>query len=237
MTTNLSPSPVHDLQSFWDDTSDGKLRRKSQRSPPKRKLPTNRDASQFQPQFQENTPPNSPDSEDGGDESFKESTLTYITSPTGRRALEMAPLTPPPKASSPVRERSWDVSGANSILHASWPRPPSSIPSSPGPSPTSSTYSNNGHGHRGPPSPIPSLTPSSSSKRMDFNHSRPFQDSGIPTPITPSPPRVPPKSVLKHVIKRTSGGSMRSMDSSREGNYGLRPEDVIYMTVVKEISS
>ena len=222
-------SPVHLLPSFWDDASDAKLHRQIQRSPPKRKSVL---------KLNEYSPPSSPEA----DRSFKEDTLTYVGSPAGRRALDIEAPTPPPDMDIPPRpevpalrdsgisqEVTTSVNGS-SIIDASWPRPPSANPSSP--SSTLSTYS-----MLSPNSNVHRSFGSTFHEDIDPIHLRdvPFRGSDVPAspPSTPTPGR----SILKQVKKRTSGGSIRRTADTREGNYGLRPEDVIYMTVVKEISA
>jgi hypothetical protein len=223
-------SPVH-LPSFWDDASDAKLHRQSQRSPPKRKDVKPEDYS----------PPNSPDV----DNSFKQATLMYVGSPAGRRALDVettdlpriVTVLPPdsdaPRDSDVTREIAVDVNRASPLLSTTWPLPPTANP--PNPSPTNAINSH-----------MPSLSQTSQksfSGYLDediqpiYMRDVPFRGSDVPTtpPATPTPP-TPGKSILKPVKKRTSSGSIRRIADCREGNYGLRPEDVIYMTVVKEIS-
>lgn len=205
-------TPVHHLPSFWDDTSDAKLQRQSQRSPPKRKTSP-------KPKTDEYSPPSSPEA----DASFKESTLTHVESPSGRRALELpdAHSPPDPGNSSDV---STSAEKTSSILDSLWPRPPTTIPE--GSSPTLSAYSSDNHARSSMarvsfPGPQHTTTPA---YICDF----PFEGSGVPTTPPPTPPS---KSVMKHT---RSSGSIRRAIGSREGNYGLRPEDVIYMTVVHE---
>jgi len=224
-------SPVHHLPSFWDDASDSKLHRQTQRSPPKRK-----EDLKLKPD--ECTPPSSPEVDD----SFKEATLTYVSSPTGRRALDTEAPSPPqieiaspsdtPRASDASDEVVADVNRASPLLNASWPQAPKAVASS-----TSSTFSTpNGHSRSLSPTTHMSFG-SSLYEDTDPAHlqdSAPFRGSGVPT--TPPSSPAPGRSILKHVKKRTSSGSIRRNMDNREGNYGLRPEDVIYMTVVKEIS-
>jgi hypothetical protein len=228
-------SPVHHLPSFWDDASDAKLHRQVQRSPPKRKSDL---------KLNEYTPPSSPEVDD----SFKEATLTYVGSPAGRRALDLRPPSPPqkdklspsesvsPRDSGMSHEVAVKADGASSIINASWPRPPVTVPSDV--SVTLSTYSTSDH--LALPSPAAKRSPENSFHEANDSAHRqdaPFRGSDIPTSTTPPPTPTPAKSILKQVKKRTSGGSIRRNLDSREGNYGLRPEDVIYMTVVKEISA
>src|SRR6202040_2210832 len=86
----------------------------------------------------------------------KTATLTYVGSPAGRRALD---LEVPPKIDIPSptdsvmprdsgipRAFTIDVNPDSPLLSASWPRPPSTIRSSP-PLTSSSTNSTNGHRH------------------------------------------------------------------------------------------
>jgi hypothetical protein len=219
-------SPIHHLPSFWDDASDAKLHRQVQRSPPKRKSVL---------KLSEYSPPSSPEA----DRSFKEATLTYVGSPTGRRALDIEAPTPPPDSitqrdSGMSREVTIQVNGVSSIINESWPHPPAAIPSSP--SATSSTYSTNGHGLS--PSPIPQKSIGSSLyEDVDPALLRDVPFRGSDVPATPPGSPTPGRSILKQVKRRTSGGSIRRYMDTREGNYGLRPEDVIYMTVVKEITA
>jgi len=228
-------SPVHHLPSFWDDASDAKLHRQVQRSPPKRRSDL---------KLNEYTPPSSPEA----DNSFKEATLTYVGSPAGRRALELRPPSPPqkdklsppdsvsPRDSGASYEVAVKSDGASSIINAPWPHPPITVPSDI--SATSSTYSTSGH--LALPSPAAQRSPwNSFHEPNDSAHRQdaPFRGSDILAATTPPPTPTPTKSILKQVKRRTSGGSIRRHLDSREGNYGLRPEDVIYMTVVKEISA
>lgn len=229
MVSTSDVTSIHHLPSFWDDSSDAKLQRQFQRSPPKRKTSP-------KPKHDEYTPPSSPEA----DASFKTSTLSYLESP--RRALELpdtlakdipraGPNSNAPVDSGDPRD-AVNTENRSSILNASWPRPPTNTPT--GPSPTSSTYSTH--------SPVPSSSPSvrvsfgrsPSSPTAAYLSESPFQGSGVPA--TP-PPTPPPKSILKPVRRPSNSGSIRRPMGAREGNYGLRPEDVIYMSVVHETSA
>jgi hypothetical protein len=220
-------SAVHHLPSFWDDASDAKLQHQSQRSPPKRK------EMKLKP---EDSPPSSPEV----DESFKAATLIYVESPAGRKALDME-VPPQIDAPSPPdsaalqdpgisRAVAVEVNPASPLLSSSWPRPPSS--SSPSPTSSISTV-----GHTSSASSSSPMTRKSSGgirENPDSVHDLrhiPFRGSGIPA----TPPGSP-TSIARHARGRTSNGSIRRNMDGREGNYGLRPEDVIYMTVVTETS-
>lgn len=204
-------TPIHHLPSFWDDSSDAKLHRETQKTLPKRK-PSRELLNSV------GSPPSSPEV----DKSFKESTLSYIQSPIGQKALEAGPPSPLPKEplASPDSRYS-AATAASSILQTPWPIPPGSIPSV---SPTSSTYTAQGH-----------LSPTPSTSSFGKRPQSPFQGSVVP--VNPAPALAAPKSILKHVKRVSSTGTLRRKDTeSREGTYGLRPEDVIYMTVVSEIT-
>ena len=221
-------SAVHHLPSFWDDASDAKLQRQSQRSPPKRK------EMKLKP---EDSPPSSPEV----DESFKAATLIYVESPAGRKALDMEvppqiDIPSPPDSAALQdpgisRAVAVEVNPASPLLSSSWPRPPSSS----SPSPTSSTISTVGHASSASSSsPMTQKSSGGIRENPDSVHDLchiPFRGSGIPA----TPPGSP-TSIARYARGRTSNGSIRRNMDGREGNYGLRPEDVIYMTVVTETS-
>jgi hypothetical protein len=155
------------------------------------------------------------------DASFTASTLTYLESPVaqtlGLPGQAQTPSWPQrreslkPEAHSP---------GASSLLRASWPSPPGPIDI---PRPTSPTsVSADGHTFGYPL--YPAITP-------PHLRTQPFQGRTVA--------EIPSVPVVKHA-KRLSSRSFSSLRSpgsrpqSREKNGGHAPNDVIYMTVVKE---
>ncbi|RPD76924.1 STE3-domain-containing protein [Lentinus tigrinus ALCF2SS1-7] len=205
-----------------------------------------------------------------GDDAFVQSTLNYIESPTGREALGLPPFPPalyspsrhqddasPPPAiflPPPAVSKDKDKARPSSILAAPWPRPPSTVPTSPRtPSPKSSITPINVQ----PPSPAPpghaterptsvlSLTTSMASSTISMSaygsfyddlepHVVPFQDH-----LSDSEDAGPGLAVPRHVRKMRSrdmlprGFSTGSRKGRRQGSDGL--SGGIHMTVVKEM--
>ncbi|KAI0946020.1 hypothetical protein AcV7_010110 [Taiwanofungus camphoratus] len=137
-----TPTPVHLLKCGWDDTLRAKAAGKLDSIPVSIIIPGDVPAS----------PPASSASDDS-EQTFAQSTLTYVESPTGREALGLPPLLPsiqrmnrpaplPVNAASSITIISHpDVEHASSpkspgspphsLLSEPWPRPPSGIPVSP----------------------------------------------------------------------------------------------------------
>ncbi|KAI8992850.1 pheromone A receptor-domain-containing protein [Trametes punicea] len=211
------------------------------------------------------------------DDPFARSTMQYIESPTGREALGLPPLPPAlylptarngsvsppvapvaparspsppqPRASSPTEDTS-QARPDSMVLSGSWPRPPSTIPTSPRtPSPKNPVTVT-------PPSPAPSSarapsptprppsiisftssvaspTVSMSGYVRDEPHDVPFQDSAASNALGPG------LAVPKHIRKVRSRDVLlpRSLSVSsrakRNGSDGGLSGG-IYMTVVRE---
>ncbi|KAI0776710.1 pheromone A receptor-domain-containing protein [Trametes elegans] len=133
-STPSSPASMYEMKSGWDDTW-------RPAAPAKVKL-----APLTIPDMR----PHSIVAVSDQDESFVQSTITYIESPTGREALGLPPLQPafhppapaggsatptslpPATRSSPKEDLRRSVSPLpNGLLSGPWPQPPSTIPSSP----------------------------------------------------------------------------------------------------------
>lgn len=197
--------PIHHLPSFWDDSSDAKLRRNSQKALPKRK----RSRELLSTSQSSGSPPNSPSAGDHeADKSFKESTMSYVQSPIGQKAAAAGQIPPSPR-SPDSKYSSSAATATSSILRI----PPGQISLA---SPINSAQS---HGRPDvPPTPSTATTIT------------------ITGPSGRRPPESPLKPILKHVKRASSNGSTMKDTGSHEGAYGLRQEDVIYMTVVSKIA-
>ncbi|PSR86952.1 hypothetical protein PHLCEN_2v5300 [Hermanssonia centrifuga] len=232
------PLPVHLLTSGWDESLRPSQAAKLRPKPPALTcdIPVTSSTT------------STPDS----DASFKESTLTYLQSPTGREALELASLpslaqiSPPLPATTPPDH--------TDILSSPWPRPPSTVPTTPTKSisiPSPEAASRSPRRHNRAPS-LTSLTSSLSSSTISNSayindpdlylhtvltspHRPPFQDAGVPTDgqtsgtRTPTRPRrMPSKESIVH--KNLSSSMKRAAGRKKDKEYG----EAIYMTVVQE---
>ena len=201
---------IHHLPSFWDDSSDAKLRRYSQKTLPKRK-PSRELLNTTQSSC---SPPSSPSAADHeADKSFRES-MSYVQSPIGQKAAATAAEQLPPPSSK-------------------FPASPDSIYSSSGTTATSSIFQIPSHGR----SPISS---NYSTQSLGRPHVPLSPAAAAATATSPSgrrsPGRTPPNPILKHVKRPSSTGTLKRDTESQEGAYGLRQEDVIYMTIVSKIA-
>lgn len=234
-------TPVHLLPSFWEDDNKSPSKWKSFRSSAKGK------SDLLKSRLDVDTPPSSPD-----DESFKASTLNYLSSPIAQRALVSpgvsSPATPPSAGQSPRRkplgleaatQESIQVEGGglgSSVVGEKWPSPPSIVPPITKPS-TSSTAKQTSPIRRSPiqvsfGNTLPIIARTRSPEPA-YLRDVPFQGSRIPTP---TPPATQPKSILRAPRGTRSRWPSGSGGRNPEGNYGLRPDDVIYMTIEQEIS-
>ena len=241
VTSPTPPLPLT-LNAGWDDTL--RSTRKSQRPTLKCDIPR--------------TPSTASDTE--SDASFKASTLTYLTSPTGRQASVLSglpptdlplakvhPPTPPPIAvmspSSLDTSAGLSVSPTRSILSSPWPAPPNTVP----PTLPIALTAHAREQHLRSASEV-SLTTSLASSTMSMsgylpdpdiflhsvanaNHRVPFQDAGIPMPVTAAPPRHARRTPSKELLPRAliqSASAKRKVGKKRE------QEEAIYMTVVHE---
>jgi hypothetical protein len=153
------------------------------------------------------------------DASFTASTLTYLESPVahtlGLPGQTQVPSWPQRRESLKPEAQSPD---ANSLLRASWPSPPIAVPR------PSSPTSVSADGHTFGYPLYPTITP-------PHLRTQPFQGRTVA--------EIPSVPVVKHArrLSSRSFSSLRSTGSrpqSREKAGGYAPNDVIYMTVVKE---
>lgn len=225
-----SASPLHVLQSGWDDTF------KSSPTffappPPTAKPPTLRlDMSTMRAERHSPAP-----SDADSDATFAASTLHYVGSPTGRRALTaglapglQAAHAPAPTPSRPVSQLSLaprkpsdgalsTISGlSESLLSSSaWPEPPRTLPMSP-------------------------TAPFSSAAGIPV-----VADLGVPLGAFDAPPRVfrigdgrpgtPVVRPLRAVAPKRSFRYLRGPERERGKGDAFASGEGIYMTVVKEV--
>ena len=246
MASPTPPLPVHLSGTGWDDTL-----KESVRSRPKL-YPLSCNISL--------RPASPTSSECEHDTAFKESTLAYLKSPTGRgtvatRSQASSPTSGPisqvgPRWSTllatppPALHNLPSVSPTHSILSSPWPRPPSNIPSSHLSTETfggQSLYTNDRH-HCQQPS-LSSFTGSLASI-VEAHGYTPNPDiflHGVSPPTGPAPfqhagiPMIAvdertPASQPRRTLSVSSKGSMSSRHLRRKDSYG----DAVYMTVVHE---
>ncbi|KZP27855.1 STE3-domain-containing protein [Athelia psychrophila] len=239
---------TNELPSFWDDEAmktpltpdwrEGFLSRSLTRLKSKASRRKSRPDAVVIPEskiaFGDLSPPNSPDT-DAGDEEFKQTILGFYKAPTTptppslRRSSTSATNTKSAASTAP---------STASNIDEKWPTPPTSIPSNLKDriyfTPKSQPTSISGSRGRSPAcisfSDIPTIVHPAEPEPAFLGAEAPFQGSRVPSP---TPPDLPPKSILKSARTR----ARRHGHGASEGNYGLRPEDVIYMTVVQEITT
>ncbi|KAF7984584.1 hypothetical protein HWV62_13813 [Athelia sp. TMB] len=169
-----------------------------------------------------------------GEQEYRDTILGFVQAPTP--VFSRTPTARSAVPSSPALSRAASATSKSPVLE--WPQPPTAIPTASRVSftPRSPATPSSPHSQTFFSSPVPRSPASDVPEPAFLPVEAPFDHARVPSPIPP-PPAPAPKSILKKSRSERRNRRHAREASGGEGNYGLRPEDVIYMTVVQEITT